>query len=69
MITYTSVSFEAPISEIEGPQTYALDRTSTGVEKHHNSLLKIHTSMQKELIENYLLYGHILSKSFARRGV
>jgi hypothetical protein len=63
------VSFETPIPEIEGPQTYALDRTATGVEKVHNSLLKIPVSMQKELIENYRRFGHMFLESFARCGV
>jgi len=76
------VSFETPIQAIEGPQTYALNRTAAGVNKYHNSLFNIPMSiqkelienylpmsMQKELIENYLRYGHMLSKSFARRGM
>jgi len=63
------VSFETLIPAIERPKTYVLDRTATGVKKDRNSLLKIPMSVQKKLIEYYLRYEHMLSKSSARRGV
>jgi hypothetical protein len=63
------VSLETLIPAIEGPQTYTLDRTASRVEKDHNSLLKVPMCMQEDLVENFLPYGHILSKSFTRRGV
>lgn len=57
------MSFETAIPAIEGPKTYALNRTATGVEKGHNSLLKIPMSVQKEVIGYYLRFGHMLSKA------